>query len=235
MKISEGEIAQQIAHDLVWWVLTPVSNSSQISSTATLSKYMQQSSDNWQNFLALVFHSHLVSQNIKLWKHTHSTETQLNIQLMHWTQCAHAASLHPGMICDWMTHTALPLVCNKGKIADNSIQLNTSHALQPHYQNETFHSSVSTKDELKQPIACEVNAQALSAEQVKIHKRSLPLQKHQSPRGTGLLWREIYLSCFEKPSLLSSYFSRMVRHYQVIALKKIRMYSAGVFCKNSAY
>lgn len=46
MKISEGKIAQQIAQDLVWWVLTPVSNSYQISSTATLSKYIQQSSDN---------------------------------------------------------------------------------------------------------------------------------------------------------------------------------------------
>lgn len=41
------------------------------------------------------------------------------------------------------------LVCNKAKIADNSIQLNSSHALQPHYKNETLHSSVSTKDELK--------------------------------------------------------------------------------------
>lgn len=48
-------------------------------------------------------------------------------------------------------------------MAYNSVQLNISHALQPRYQNETLHSSVSTKDELKQPNACEVNAHNLSA------------------------------------------------------------------------
>lgn len=127
----------------------------------------------------------------------------------------------------------LPLVCNKAKMADNSIQLNTSHALQPHYRNETLDSSVNTKDGLKQPIACEVSEWSLSAEWVNIYKRILPPRKCQRVVGIGLPWREIYLSCFEKSSLLTSYFRRMVCHYQVIALK-IRMYSAGVFCKNSA-
>lgn len=86
--------------------------------------------------------------------------SQLSVQLMHQTQCAHAACLHSGLIYNSMIHTAPSLVSNKAKMADSSIQLNTRHALQPQYQNETLHSSVCTKDELKLHIACEVNTQS---------------------------------------------------------------------------
>lgn len=151
------------------------------------------------------------------------THSYRSVQLMRRTQCAHAACLLLGMIGDWMIHTAPPLVCNKAKMADNSIQLNTSHALQPHYRNETLHSSMSTKEELKQPIACEVNAQTLSAEQVERYKKMLPLQKH---------WRALAFS--EDRCIFKNWISWIACHYQEIDLKT-SLYQQEFYVRNLPY
>lgn len=179
-------MAQKIAHDLVWWLLTLLVTALRSAETAALRKYVQQSA-NWQKLCSSSTPFPVGVTEHHVMEVLANTHTRLIIQLMHRLQCAHAACLHLGDDV-WLKDLYSSLLWCATRQRWLITQSSWTPAM-PYSHATKMKRSIplwALKTNSNNPLHVRWMHRPLSAEQVEIYKRMLPLQKCPTARGTGL-------------------------------------------------